>query len=116
MALVIAPQALLVADSPKGCASPLFLEVVEVVTPELILIGLGIHRGPGGAQGQLKWQDSLAPYTRNKGVSPVARLGVVRLVQSTAGSSSIHESPCFLRTLYVLVSSPLKISAFARST
>ena len=34
-----------------------------------------------------------APYTRKKGVSPVAGLGVVRLAHSTAGSSLIHPFP-----------------------
>src|SRR3954469_19635468 len=31
-----------------------------------------------------------APYTRKKGVNPVEQFGVVRRLQSTAGSSSIH--------------------------
>lgn len=46
----------------------------------------------------------------------MVRLGVVRFAQSTAGNSSSHESPCFFRTLYVLVLRPLRISALARST
>jgi hypothetical protein len=38
-----------------------------------------------------------APYTMKKGVSPVARLGQVRLPHSAHGSSSIHFLPCFFK-------------------
>jgi hypothetical protein len=38
-----------------------------------------------------------ALYTKKKGVSPVARLGDVRLAHNTHGSSSIHLAPCFFK-------------------
>jgi hypothetical protein len=38
------------------------------------------------------------PYTMKKGVSPVARLGEVRLPHSAHGSSSIHFLPCFFKS------------------
>jgi hypothetical protein len=40
-----------------------------------------------------------APYTMKKGVSPVARLGDVRLPHSAHGSSSIYLLPCFFKPL-----------------
>jgi hypothetical protein len=38
-----------------------------------------------------------APYTKKKGVSPVARLGDIRLPYSAHKSSSIHFLPCFFK-------------------
>jgi hypothetical protein len=40
---------------------------------------------------------ALAPYTKKKGVSLVARLGDVRLPHNAHGSSSIHFLPCFFK-------------------
>jgi hypothetical protein len=56
------------------------------------------------------------PYTMKKGVSPVARLGDVRLPYSAHESSSIHFLPCFFKPSYVRVLSPFSIFALARST
>jgi hypothetical protein len=38
-----------------------------------------------------------APYTKNKGVSLIARLGDVRLPHNAHGSSSIHFLTCFFK-------------------
>jgi hypothetical protein len=38
-----------------------------------------------------------APYTKKKGVSPMARLGDVQLADSAHESSSIHLEPCFFK-------------------
>jgi hypothetical protein len=38
-----------------------------------------------------------APYTMKKGVSPVARMGEIRLPHSAHGSSSIHFLPFFFK-------------------
>jgi hypothetical protein len=37
------------------------------------------------------------PYTKKKGIFPVARLEDVRLVRSAHRSSSIHLAPCFFK-------------------
>jgi hypothetical protein len=46
-----------------------------------------------------------APYTKKKGVSPVARLGDVRLPHSAHGSSSIH---FFAMLLYAVIGAHLE--------
>jgi hypothetical protein len=38
-----------------------------------------------------------SPYTRKNGVSPVARLGVVRFPYNTDGSSPTQFAPCFFK-------------------
>jgi hypothetical protein len=38
-----------------------------------------------------------APYTKKKGVSPVALLEDARLAHNVHGSSSIHLVPCFFK-------------------
>jgi hypothetical protein len=38
-----------------------------------------------------------APYTRKNGVSPVARLGMVRFPHNTDGSSLTQFAPCFFK-------------------
>jgi hypothetical protein len=40
---------------------------------------------------------ALAPYTKKKGISPVAQLGDVHFLHSAHGSSSIHFLPCFIK-------------------
>jgi hypothetical protein len=52
-----------------------------------------------------------APYTKKKGVPPVARLGDVRLPHSVHGSSSTHFLPCVLKPSKVRVLRPLRIFA-----
>jgi hypothetical protein len=40
---------------------------------------------------------ALAPYTKKKGVSPVARLEDVQLGHNVHGSLSIYLAPCFFK-------------------
>src|SRR3989337_4451025 len=54
-----------------------------------------------------------APYTREKGVWPVARFGVVLIDQRTAGNSSIQHLSHLCSLSKVLVLRPRNTSAFA---
>ena len=56
-----------------------------------------------------------APYTRAKGVCPVARFGVVLIDQRTAGNSSIQRLPLLCSLSKVFVLRPRNTSAFALS-
>ena len=57
-----------------------------------------------------------APYTRAKGVWPVARFGVVLIDQRTAGNSSIQRLPLLRSLSIVFVLKPRRTSAFALFT
>ena len=56
-----------------------------------------------------------APYTRAKGVWPVARFGVVLIDQRTAGNSSIQRLPFWCSLSKVFVLRPCSTLAFALS-
>ena len=56
-----------------------------------------------------------APYTRAKGVWPVARFGIVLIGQRTVGKSSIQRLPLWCSLSKVLVLRPRSTSAFALS-
>jgi hypothetical protein len=74
------------------------------------------HNRGGGDHGDL-WGDNIfGPYTKKKGVSPMARLEDGRLAHSAHGSSSIHLAPCFFKQSKVCVLRPVRISTLALST
>ena len=56
-----------------------------------------------------------APYTRAKGVWPVAQFGVVLVNQRTAGNSSIQRLPLLCSLSKVFILKPRNTSAFALS-
>ena len=59
---------------------------------------------------------ALEPYTRKKGVCPVALLGWVRSPQITIGSSASHLPPFLLVESKILFFKPSIISQLMRST
>jgi hypothetical protein len=75
----------------------LLIDQVDIFTLELVLCGFVVYLDTERAHGDLRGRTASAPYTMKKGVSPVARLGDVRLPHSAHGSSSIHFLPCFFK-------------------
>jgi hypothetical protein len=75
-----------------------FIDKVNIFTPELILRGFLICLDTNGAHDDFWGRTASAPYTKKKGVSPVARLGDVRLPHSMHESSLIHFLPCFFKS------------------
>jgi hypothetical protein len=95
--LVIAPERLAVPCISESCLPSLFIDEVDIIMPELVLRGFVIC---------LKMGDTMvisgggiiasAPYTKKKGVSPVAWLDVW-WTHSAHGSSSIHLAPSIFK-------------------
>jgi hypothetical protein len=96
--LVIAPVHLAIS-STWSCLLSYFVDQVDIIVPELVLRGFIICLDMGGDHGDF-WGGGItasAPYTKKKGISPVALLEDVRLAHSAHGSSSIHLAPCFFK-------------------
>ena len=95
---MITPQTLLVSSRPDGGTPPVLFQVVHVVAPLLLLLTLRIRMHSRGAQSELGGEDCFGAVDEEERSFPVARLGVVRLAHSTAGSSSTHPFPCLAST------------------
>jgi hypothetical protein len=75
-----------------------FTDKVDIFVLEMVLRGFIVCLNTEGAHGDFRGRTALAPYTKKKVVSLVARLGDVLLPHSVHGSSSIHFLPCFFKS------------------
>jgi hypothetical protein len=93
--LVTALECLVVPCILDSCLPSCFIDEVDIIASELILHGFIVCPDTGETMVTSGGIIALAPYTKKKGVSPVALLEDVRLAHSAYGSSSIHLAPCF---------------------
>jgi hypothetical protein len=97
---MIAPERLAVPCIFNSRLSSSLVDEVDIFMLELVLRGFIVCLDTEGDNGDLRGggaRTASAPYTKKKGVSPVAQLGDVRLPHSAHGSSSIHFLPCFFK-------------------
>jgi hypothetical protein len=114
--LVIASVCLAVPCISDSCLPSRFVDEVDIITPELGLWGFVICLDTGGDHGDFWGVIASAPYTKKKGVSPMALFEDVRLAHSVHKISSIHLAPCFFKKSKVRVLRPLRISALGLLT
>jgi hypothetical protein len=88
--LVIAPERLTVLCVSDSCLPSSLVDEVNIITPEQVLRGFIICLDTWEPMVISRERIASTPYTKKKGVSPVARIGDVRLPQSAHESSSIH--------------------------
>jgi hypothetical protein len=95
--LVVAPERLVVPCISDDRSPPTLIDEVHVFTPQLsmhkFLKGMDLR----GAHDDFWGKTGFGPYTRKNGVSPVARLGVIRFPHRTEGSSLTQLAPCFFK-------------------
>jgi hypothetical protein len=70
--MVIAPERLIVLCISKSCLPSSLIDEVDIITPELVLRGFVVCLDTEGDHGGLRGIIASAPYTKKKGVSPVA--------------------------------------------
>jgi hypothetical protein len=95
--LVVALEHLAVPCILESCLPSLFVDEVDIITSDLVLRGIVVCLDTGGDHGDFWGVTASTPYTKKKGISPVARLEDVRLAHSARGSSSINLVPCFFK-------------------
>jgi hypothetical protein len=95
--LMIALERLMVPCISDRCLPSSLVDEVDVIILELVLCGFIVCLDMVGAYSDFQGMTTSAPYTKKKDVSPMARLGDVRLAHNTHGSSSIHLAPCFFK-------------------
>ena len=95
---MVAAQGLLVACCSHSRPKMIFLEERCVILPQLLLLKLVISEHSSDPYVSSVGTTASAPYTRAKGVWPVARFGIVLIDQRTVGNSSIQRLP-LLRSL-----------------
>jgi hypothetical protein len=95
--LVVASERLVVPCILDSCSPPALVDEVHVFTPQLSLPGFLKGLDPREPMIISGGRQASALYTRKNGVSPVARLGVVRFPHRTKGSSLTQFVPCFFK-------------------
>jgi hypothetical protein len=95
--LVVALERLTVTCISESCLPSSFIDLVDIITPDLVLRGFVLCLNTGEATVISRGIIALAPYTKKNGISPMARLEDVRLAHSAHRSSSIHLAPCFFK-------------------
>jgi hypothetical protein len=95
--LVVALERLVIPCISDGCSPPTLVDEVHVFTPQLSLHRFLKGLDPRGAHDDFRGETGFGPYTRKNGVSPVARLRVVRFPHRTEGSSLTQFAPCFFK-------------------
>jgi hypothetical protein len=95
--LVVASERLAVPCISESCLPSLFIDEVDIITPELVLRGFIVCLNMGETMVISGGITASAPYTKKKGVSPVAQLKDVWLAHSVHESSSIHLAPYFFK-------------------
>jgi hypothetical protein len=97
--VVIALEHLMVPCILESCLPSLFVDEVNIITPELILHNFIVCLDTRETMVISGGITTTPPYTKRKGVAPMARLEDVLFPHSAHGSSSIHLAPCFFKQL-----------------
>ena len=113
--VVVVVQLLLVDCRPGQGQQACFFSEIDAIFSNLLGFFLGVHGATRCIELDVGGDDCPGAYTRKNGVNLVERLGVVRRLQSTTGSSSIHAlgAHCSGLTRRGLV--PDRMRSFARS-
>jgi hypothetical protein len=102
VALVVAPQRLLVLGTSQQGNVACLVELVDRVLERNLISFFGVSSYTWTVVAMFVGRTASDPCTMKKDVNPVARLGMVRRLHSTDGSSATHLARNLLSRLKIL--------------